>query len=195
MKIAICGTQCVGKSTFIEDILSEMPEFKRPTFTYRDAIAKAGIGHKINRKTCSDSQRLIFNAVTKEIESSTPYTIHDRAILDVVAYTIWPTKFEKDTTDITAKDIRNMKKTAIDIMEMYDLIVYIPLDDSIPIEDDQFRDVDPNYRRQMAKIMDSLYVLKIDDPKFDKYGYKTLIIEGTRSERVAAFKNHIKAIA
>ncbi len=87
-----------------------------------------------------------------------------------------------------------MKNSAIEFMELYDLIIYIPIDESIKLKDDNFRDVDPIYRKEMALIMDSLYIIPFDDPGFDKYGYKVAIISGSRKERVASFKEYIKAL-
>jgi len=194
MKIAVCGTQCVGKSTLIDDMLAQMPEFKKPTFTYRDAIKNAGLTDKINRKTCTDSQRIIFNAVVKEIQESTPYTIHDRSVLDAVAYTEWPTRYDQEDTDISKSDVRKMKKAACEYMELYDLIIYIPIDESIDLKSDDLRDVNPEYRRQMAKIMDSLYLPVFESIQFDKYGYKVLTVSGSREERLTAIKEQINAI-
>lgn len=194
MKICIVGTQCIGKSTFIDDVIKEMPKFKKPSFTYRDAIIEAGVQDKINRKTCMESQSVIFKALKREIECSTPWTIHDRSIMDNVAYSMWPTIYDADNTDISQEWIQECLLEARDVMQLYDLIVYIELDDSIPIEDDQFRDVDPNYRRQMAKLMKSLYKPPFDSPNFDKYGYKVITVSGSRSERVEKFKEIITAL-
>lgn len=194
MKVAICGTQCIGKSTFIDDIIKELPQFKKPSYTYRDAIRDAGIEGQINRKTCQESQKIIFEALVKEVEASGQFTIHDRSIMDNVAYSTWPLKYDKENTDITQLFVTSSRSAAKKIMDHYDLIVYIELDDSIPIEDDQFRDVDPNYRRQMAKIMETLYLPPIDSPDFDKYGYKVITVSGSRQERVEKFKEIIKAL-
>lgn len=194
MKVAICGAQCVGKSTFIEDIIAAMPEFTRPEYTYRDAIKDAGVEDKINRKTCEESQKIIFQALAREIVAAGPNTILDRSVMDSVAYTIWPVRYKPGETDITVDLIQLMKKHVVEFMEMYDLIVYIPVDESIPLKDDTFRDTDPEYRTQMAEIFEELLLLPIDDPNYDKYGYKVVTVSGTPEERVAQFKSHIKNV-
>jgi len=113
--------------------------------------------------------------------------------MDAVAYTIWPGLYGDNETDITPQAIKNMRNTATEMMSFYDLVVYIPIDESIALEDDNFRDTDPEYRRQMAKIFEGLLIQDIDDPNFDKYGYKVATISGTREERVNQFKEYIKA--
>lgn len=195
MKIAICGAQCVGKSTFIEDVIAEMPEFTRPTYTYRDAIRDAGVADKINRKTCEESQTIIFQALAREIVNAGPNTILDRSVMDAVAYTIWPVRYTPGQTDITVAFIQKMREHTVEFMQMYDLIVYIPADENIKLEDDNLRDIDPEYRKQMAEIFEELLLLKVDDPNFDKYGYKVVTASGTREERVAQLKFYIKSIA
>jgi len=163
MKIAFVGTQCVGKSTFIEDVCKAFPEFSRPTWTYRDAIKEAGIENEINQKTCIASQKLIFDAVCEEARRAPENSLLDRSVMDAVAYTIWPGLYGDNETDITPQAIKNMRNTATEMMSFYDLVVYIPIDESIALEDDNFRDTDPEYRRQMAKI-------------FKDYLFKTLMI-------------------
>lgn len=194
MKIAIVGAQCVGKSTFIDDIIAACPQFSRETYTYRDAIKDAGIQENINRETNQESQRIIFNAIADAHKKAEPYTILDRSVMDAVAYTIWPGQYGEKPTDITPQMINNMKKTADVLMSLYDMIVYIPVDNSIALEEDQFRDVDPEYRLEMAQIFEDLLIFDIEDPLFDKYGYKVATIYGTREERVVEFKELIKSL-
>ena len=194
MKIAFVGTQCVGKTTFIEDVCKAFPEFVRPTWTYRDAIREAGIEDKINQKTCIASQKIIFDAVCEEAKRAPDNALLDRSVMDAVAYTAWPGIYGDEDTDITSQAVKNMRKTAGEMMDHYDLVIYIPIDETIALEDDDFRDTDPVYRRQMAEIFEGLLLINFDDPNFDKYGYKVMEISGSRSERVRQFKNAILAL-
>lgn len=195
MKIAVVGSQCVGKSTFIADVIKACPELSSPTWTYRDAIKEAGIEKKINQKTCIASQKIIFDAICEETKRSPNNTIHDRSVMDAVVYTTWPvTKAKKTYTDITQSAVDAMKRTADGMMWHYDLIVYIPVDESIALTNDEFRDTDPVYRKEVADIFENLLILDFDDPNFDKYGYKVVSISGTREERVADFKEFIKTL-
>jgi len=194
MKITVVGAQCTGKTTFINDIIDAFPQFVREEYTYRDAIKDAGIENNINRKTNQESQRIIFNALAECAKRAKPYTILDRCVMDAVAYTIWPEQYSDEETDITPQMIRNMHNTAVEVMDEYDLIIFIPADENISLEDDKFRDIDPEFRRQMTKIFEELLILEIEDPNFDKYGYKVVTISGTREERIADFTEFIKAV-
>lgn len=194
MKICIVGSQCVGKSTFISDILKEFPQFSTPTFTYRDAIREAGVENNINRKTNKQSQKLIFDALAEEIKRAGINTILDRSVMDAVAYSVWPTRYSGELTDITDQFVNNMFESATELMDMYDWIVYIPADDTIKIEDDNLRDTDPVYRKQIAEIFEELLLLDIEDPNFYKYGYKVVIVSGSRTERIKQFKELIQSI-
>lgn len=181
MIVAVVGSQCTGKSTLIGDIIDASPEFVKPTWTYRDAIREAGVENEINRKTNINSQKIIFDALASEVDRAEPYTILDRCVMDAVSYTVWPGLYGDEPTDITPKAIANMLATAREKMEKYDLILYIPVDESIELDDDDFRDVDPIYRLQMAEIFEQFLLMdSIDNPDFDKYGYKVAVVEGSR---------------
>ena len=86
IKIAVVGSQCVGKTTFIGDVIAELPQFSRPEYTYRDAIKDAGIEGQINQKTCAASQQIVFDAIVKETQSSGKNVIHDRSVMDVLGH-------------------------------------------------------------------------------------------------------------
>lgn len=195
MKIAVCGAQNVGKTTFIEDIVAECPEFTIPYFTYRDVIKREGIENKINRETCMESQKIIFDAIAECTRVAADNSIIDRSVMDAIAYTIWPTRFKAWSTDITTDFAERLYKTAIELLNDIDLIIYIPATDDVPIEEDNLRDTNLEFRQQVAEIFEELLLLDIDDPLFDKYGYKVVSISGTREERVADFKEFIKTIA
>lgn len=192
MKIAIVGSQCVGKSTFIKDILSENKQFSTSNYSYRDAVKEENIEENINRKTTLRSQKVIFSALADEVQFCADNIILDRCVIDAVAYSIWPTIYDTDNTDITEAHIELFKKEAENVLDLYDLIIYIPVDESIKLEDDNFRDVDPEYRLQMATIFEDLLILDIEDPAFDKYGYKVVSISGNREKRLQDFSELIK---
>lgn len=190
MKVCVCGAQNVGKSTFIQDVIQAYPEFRTPSYTYRDAIKEHNLGNKINRNTNFEAQSIILTAVHKEVhhpENQKGYVIHDRSPIDVIAYSTWPYKYKKNETDITEAHLDHMTQMAHLDMEEFDLIIYIPVDDSIKIEEDNLRDTDPEYRYQMDEIFDSLLAYPIYSKIFDEWGYKVVTIQGSRKERVAKF--------
>lgn len=194
LKICVVGPQCVGKSTLIDDIINEFPQFTKPAFTYRDAIKSSGIENKINDSTCIESQQIIFNAIKDEIQSSDNYTIHDRSILDAIAYSIWPTLYNADNTDITKEFIEKLYDDAMSVLDEIDLLIYIPVDNSIPLPNRALRNTDIEYRNQMSEIFDDLLICNMSTSEFYKYGYKVAIIEGSRSKRIATFKKIVSTL-
>lgn len=185
----------MGKTTFIEDVIKAIPGLTVPSYTYRDVVKEKGIEKKINRKTCKESQRIVFDAIDQCTKSAPDNSVIDRSVMDAVAYTTWPTRHNKGKSDITPQFAAAQRRKAVKLMDELDLIVYIPATDDIPIEEDNLRDTNLEYRDQMAKIFEELLILDIDDPLFDKYGYKVVVISGTREERVADFKQFTQALA
>ena len=63
-KIGIIGTQCVGKSTLIEDMMLQWPQLSRPDKTYRDLIKEKNL--PINKNGTKESQGLILDYLVEE---------------------------------------------------------------------------------------------------------------------------------
>lgn len=185
MKIAFVGTANTGKTTFINDIIKEFPIFHKSKFTYRDAIKNSGIQSNINRKTCIESQLIIFNALCDEVINADDNTLLDRCVIDALAYTIWPNKYSKDETDITNRMIDIMMGTTKKMIDLYDLIVYIPIDVDIEVISDNFRDTDLTYRKQIDDIFNEIL---FNEDLFDIFGYKVITITGSREDRVDQFR-------
>ena len=59
-KIGIIGTQCVGKSTLIENMKEKWPSFVSPTKSYRDLVKKNKL--PLNKKVLKSRKKkfLIF---------------------------------------------------------------------------------------------------------------------------------------
>ena len=88
MKIAIVGTQCNGKSTFIKKFLEIWPMYKQPSKTYRDIISEKKL--KLNQKGNEESQRAILDALIDELQYASANDgkdiIFDRCVLDNIVY-------------------------------------------------------------------------------------------------------------
>ncbi len=63
-KIGVIGTQCVGKSTLIEDMMLQWPQLSRPEKTYRDLIKEKNL--PINKDGTKESQGLILDFLVEE---------------------------------------------------------------------------------------------------------------------------------
>ena len=123
-KIGIIGTQCVGKSTLIQDMKEKWPVFESPTRSYRDLIKEKKL--PVNKKGTKESQELILNFLVDEAMANygKKKMVFDRTPLDNLVYSLW--LFDKNESDIDEKFI---DKTVIQVREalkFYSIIFYLP---------------------------------------------------------------------
>jgi GTPase SAR1 family protein len=150
MKIAVCGTSCVGKSTYIKDFCKEWASYENPEKTYRDLIKSKNLNHSSNGD--EDSQRQILNAL---IDQATQFSkkeniIFDRCVLDNMAYTSW--LYLKDK--VSDKFLDETRILVRETLKLYDIIFFIPLTKVSPVEltESELRDNDPIYREEIDNI-------------------------------------------
>lgn len=188
MLITVIGTQCVGKTTFIKDFLNEYKNFRQPDVDYRKLILEKRL--KLNREGDYFSQNTLFNFISDQtvnyylLSSMNCDYIFDRSVIDVVAYSKWLCE-NNNKSGFSLNKYEYMEQYAIKYSNMYDLIIYIPLEKNnhVKIVDDKFRDTDEEYRKQIDN--NFRYLLK-------KYNNKNIVeICGSRTERIAQIKNII----
>ena len=150
MKIAICGTSCVGKSTYIKDFCKEWENYENPSKTYRDLIKSKNLNHSSNGD--EDSQRQILNAL---IDQATQFSkkeniIFDRCVLDNMAYTSW--LYLKDK--VSEKFLDETRILVRETLKLYDIIFFIPITKVSPVQmsESELRDNDPIYREEIDNI-------------------------------------------
>jgi GTPase SAR1 family protein len=95
MKIAVIGTQNIGKTTYISDFLKKWPMYKQPDKTYRDEIKDKNL--KCNEDGDEESQRIILDCLVDQAisYSKDEFVILDRSVLDNLAYTSWLNLYNK----------------------------------------------------------------------------------------------------
>lgn len=150
MKIAICGTSCVGKSTYVKDFLETWKNYKNPEKTYRNLIKEKNLPHSSNGN--EESQKAILNSlVDQAIEfSKDENIIFDRCVLDNMAYTSW--LYLKDK--VSEKFLDETRILVRETLKLYDIIFFIPLTKVSPVEltESELRDTDPVYREEIDNI-------------------------------------------
>lgn len=153
MRIAVTGTQCIGKTTFIDDFIARWPMYKKPSKTYRDIIKEKNL--TLNREGNRESQIAVLDALCEQAESSTneKFCIHDRCIIDNVAYTLWLAAKEKG--DVKANDVTASIIQAQQALKHYDVIFFLPISQMSPIamEERENRDIDETYRNEIDAIL------------------------------------------
>lgn len=147
MKIAVIGTQNIGKTTYINDFLKKWPMYKTPEKTYRDIIKEKKLN--CNENGDEESQKVILDClVDQTIDSSKDdFIIMDRSVLDNLAYTSWLNLYGKVSDSFLEKTKTIVKET----LKLYDVLFFLPITkfSNIEIKDDGLRSIDPVYRQEI----------------------------------------------
>jgi predicted ATPase len=147
MKIAVIGTQCIGKTTYLNDFLKKWPMYKTPEKTYRDVIKEKNLNK--NEDGNEESQKIILDClVDQAIESSKQdFVIMDRCVLDNLAYTAWLNADGKVSDGFFEKTRHIVKET----LKFYDVLFFLPITkfSNVKIEDDGVRSINEAYRQEI----------------------------------------------
>ena len=172
MKIGLCGTMSVGKTTLVNE-LKKLSEFKDYTFRTERSKYLMEMGIPLNTDSTLKGQ-LVF-AAERASELMQEKIITDRTIIDVMAFTM-------NAKSIPYQDKENFEDYASEFIREYDHIFYIsPY--GIPIEDNGVRETDEHYR----DIIDFTITTLIK-----KYGHRCPSIEkisGSTDERIQQILN------
>jgi hypothetical protein len=159
MRISFIGTQNVGKSSVIQEFIKKYPMFKLPEKSYRDVIKEQNLD--INENGTLESQKIIRDVlVDMALENAgKTHTVHDRTVLDNLAYTLWLGEYDKlegtddEISDFIATTILLVKES----MKFYDIIFWIPINPNIPLVAKENRSLNLEYRQEIDNIFDGFY--------------------------------------
>lgn len=172
--VGVFGTQNVGKTTFINDLIETSRGAGADCHTwttfgknYRDEIERLGL--KINRDGDEESQKAIHKILVQNVidaalsDDSVRRIIMDRTPIDSYAYTIWLSRYGK--TKVSKDTLDRMEYDVFKFCRLFDNLFYIPLDkcNKIEVVDDRFRDTNLEYRRQIDGIFKELYDEIVED--------------------------------
>jgi len=164
MKIGLCGTMSVGKTTLVK-ALQEIPQFKDYKFATERSQYLNSLGIPLNHKTTIEGQTIFLAERVTELMQENIIT--DRTIIDVMAFTECATH----TSVIDADAFIDYSRRFI---SQYDYIFYIS-PDGIGIKDNGIRETDATYRK---KIDESIQMLLL------KYRPQYYTIKGSTEERI-----------
>ena len=172
MKIGLCGTMSVGKTTLVNALKNEAI-FKDYTFRTERSKYLSSLGIPLNTDSTFKGQ-LVFTA-ERSAELKQKNIITDRTIIDVMAFCAL-----SEAMNIEEKN--SLKNTLKYLIKEYDVIFYID-DLSIPIEDNGIRETNERYR---------VYIDDKIKEIISEYKDKCIImdISGTTKDRV----NRIKSV-
>ena len=172
MKIGLCGTMSVGKTTLVNALKKES-EFKDYTFRTERSKYLNSMGIPLNTDSTLKGQ-LVF-AAERAAELMQEKIITDRTIIDVMAFCELSKSMSKAEKD-------HINGVLWHLIKEYDIIFHID-DLSVPIEDNGVRETDKDYRLAIHQEISSILGMYRYMPN------KLVTISGTTKERI----NKIKA--
>ena len=135
MKIGLCGTMSVGKTTLVNALKKESI-FKDYKFATERSKYLNSLGIPLNTDSTFKGQ-LVF-AAERSAELMQEKMITDRTIIDVMAFCAL-------SEAMNVEEKNTLKNTLKHLIKEYSVIFYIN-DLSIPIEDNGIRETDERYR-------------------------------------------------
>jgi len=174
MKIGLCGTMSVGKTTLVNALKNE-PEFKNYTFRTERSKYLNSMGIPLNTDSTLKGQ-LVF-AAERAAELMQENIITDRTIIDVMAFCELSKSMSKAEKD-------HINGVLWHLIKEYDIIFHID-DLSVPMEDNGVRETNKDYRLDIHQKITSI---------LEMYRYmpgKVIKISGTTKERINQIKTSL----
>ena len=176
MKIGLCGTMSVGKTTLVNAI-KKLPQFQLYNFATERSKYLNDIGIPLNTDSTLKGQTVFLAERCAELMNNDIIT--DRTVIDVMAFTM-------NAKSIGYQDKEIFENYAKEFIREYDYIFYIS-PDGMPIEDNGVRETDEHYRDVIDFSITTL---------IRKYSYLVDNIEtikGSTEERIEQILNVVKS--
>ena len=171
MKIGLCGTMSVGKTTLV-NALQELPEFK--DYMFRTERSKELMAQGIPLNTDSTLKGQCVFLAERASELMCENIITDRTVIDVMAFANCSLSM-----DIYQKEY--FETLAAQLTREYDYIFYVS-PEGVEIEDNGIRETDAQYRKNIDFMIKGL---------LNKYNYKIKNLNnlsGSTEERIKQMK-------
>ena len=172
MKIGLCGTMSVGKTTLV-NALKELPEFKEYNFRTERSKHLMSLGIPLNTDSTLKGQ-LVF-ASERAAELMQEKIITDRTVIDVMAFCDLSESMEDHEKFY-------LNATLYYLVNEYDILFYVS-PEGVEIEDNGVRETNAEYREAVDKKIKSIVGM---------YRANAITITGTVEERIKQVK---KAVA
>lgn len=148
MRIAVSGTACQGKTTFINDFKKEWPMYTVVDSSYRQII----IDGKHSKNATKDNQWKILNCLIDDLQKYSQKgnkVIFDRCPLDNIVYTIWNN--DKNKEEFDDKFVEKCIPLVRESLRLLDIIFFVPITKVAPVKIEQknTRETDNNFIKEI----------------------------------------------
>jgi nicotinamide riboside kinase len=177
MKIGLCGTMSVGKTTLVNE-LKDLPEFKDYTFRTERSKYLRDMGIPLNTDSTLKGQ-IVF-AAERAAELMQENIITDRTVIDVMAFSRLSKSMETYEKD-------NLNNMLFHLIKDYDIIFYVS-PNGVEIEDNGVRTTDVHYRNAVDVKIKS--IISTHKPSIKKL----VNLEGSTEERLEQIKDTLASL-
>lgn len=155
MRIAFSGTANTGKTTLVKDFLTVWPMYSTPSKTYRDIIAESNIPHSKNVNKQGQEAILDFMVESMQGKTVDDFIAYDRCPLDNIVYSLWANG--KQAADIDDAFIEKCAGKVRESLKNLDIIFWIPYTERIAITQDDMRETDSVYIKEINNFFEVIY--------------------------------------
>jgi len=174
MRIGLCGTMSVGKTTLV-NALKELPEFKNYVTRTERSKELMAMGIPLNTDSTLKGQCVFLAERASELMVENIIT--DRTVIDVMA-------FANCSTSMDIYDKEDFETLAAQLVKEYDYIFYVS-PEGVEIEDNGVRETNANYRVVIDRSINTL---------INRYNHRIKnlhTLSGSTEERIELLKQAI----
>ena len=170
MRIAVSGSHCTGKSTLIDEFLLAHPDFIHEPEPYTVLVEERG--EEFSAEPCAEDflRQLEFNVDRLKQHNRGTRVIYERCPIDFLAYIECLTHNDTDLVSRVSEAI-----------QLLDLIVYLPIENSIEVDEDEF----PKLRKAVDRRLSVIY-------REDEFGVSVIEATGPLEKRLRTLEAVLK---